>query len=173
MLGYVWDSDLAKVFSSPFISPEPSTSTSQGLSSLGGRPGIRPNRAPELFTVTVLRSYRYSFLQFFTPHPRLQLPKISSHFQSQHFIISWFLNFVATLPTVICSIWVERIPNLKQPLCSLPQLSCGTRGGTLGLSSSQGILPLNLVQQFPPIDPLQRGLGGSSRGQFLGGVCNR
>ena len=76
------------------------------------------------------------------------------------------------LPTVICTIWVECIPNLKQPLRCLSYLSCGTRGGTLGLSSSQEIIPLNLVQQFPPIDPLQRGLGASSRGQFLDKVCN-
>ena len=129
-------------------------------------------QGPGTFTVTVLSSYRYSFLQIFTPHPGFQLPNISSHFQSRHFLISRFPHFVATLPTVICAIWVEHIPNLKQPLCCLPHLSCGTRGGTLGLSISQEIIPLNLVQQFPPIDPLQRGLGGSSRGQFLDRVCN-
>lgn len=57
---YAWDSDLAKVFLSLFICPEPSMS--EGLSSVGGSAGIRPNRPLRLFIVTFLISSKCSFL---------------------------------------------------------------------------------------------------------------
>lgn len=73
------------------------------LSFLVGRPGIRTNRPLGLF-LTLTKCFVFQIIR---PHPGL-CSKHSIIFPFTAFLyLSWLPQFVATLPTVVCNIWVK------------------------------------------------------------------